>query len=398
MQSTAHPEVLSRDWVPPVLLGREAELADAVRRLDPPAPRHPAPWTLAIVGPPGAGTSALARRAAREVCDRVRAARPDPLPRVLPVRTGPLRGAHGVATALLQRLDDGFDGRGFPVNEILAGLLRRIRRETRPTVLVLDDLRVGGPDVGPVLRATAAPDRFLPEGEYGLPPTWTILAGTREAVAAAERSAGGRPDLRPYLSLAPYDERTLAGIVRDRLTRAVGPVVSDTLVTESVGRAIEDGTGASRAVDLIRRRLLGAALRPDTGVPARGTWAVPIEPRILQAIQSAASGSAARLSDVKRWEVSIAEERGERPLPATTLWRRIVSLERAGYVRREIRPGGTGGTLSIVRLLAPIDEWITAPAPWGSPRAVAAGGERSRAGSAPLGSARPPLAARSGPA
>ena len=40
---------------------------------------------------------------------------------------------------------------------------------------------------------------------------------------------------------------------------------------------------------------------------------------------------------------------------------RIVRLEQAGYVRREIRTGGSGGTRSVVRLLTPIDEWVTAP-------------------------------------
>jgi hypothetical protein len=378
MQTSVHPEVLAIDWVPPTLLGRERELAEAVRRLDPPAPRHPAPWILAIAGPAGSGTSALARRAAREVAERVRAARSGPTPRVLAVRTGSLRGAHGVATAFLQRLDDGFDGRGFPVNEILAGFLRRLRRDARPTVLVIDDLRVGSPDLGPLLRALAGPDRFLPEGEFGLPPLWTILAGTSEGVAAAERSAEGRCPLGPYLGLAPYEQRTLAAIVTDRFERAMVSSAPASLVTAAVRRALEDGAGATRAIDLVRRRLVGSSLRSDSGLSRRARLAVPVEPRIVAAIGAAVHGASAPLGEVKRWESSFAGERGERPLPATTFWRRIVALERAGYLRREIRPGGTGGTRSIVRLLAPIDEWVTAPTPWGSPRAAGAWGEASR--------------------
>ena len=57
--------------------------------------------------------------------------------------------------------------------------------------------------------------------------------------------------------------------------------------------------------------------------------------------------------------LTLAQEQGARPLPTTTLWRRIVRLEQAGYVRREIRPGGSGGTLSLVRVLTPIEEWVT---------------------------------------
>ena len=390
MSSSAHPEVLALDWVPPVLLGREAETAEALRRLDPPRPHHPAPWTLAIVGPSGSGTSALARRAAREVVDRVRADRPGPAPRTIAVRTGPQRGAHGVATALLQRLDEGFDGRGFPVNEILAGFLRRLRREARPTVLVLDDLKVGGPDLGPVLRALGNPDRFLPEGESGLPPTWTIVAGSAEAMRTADRAADARFPLRPYLPLAPYDERALALIVRDRIERSLGAVPAGDLVARAVRCAIEDGAGATRAVDLVRRRLLGGALRALVGLPHRSGLAVPIEPRIVEAIGAASRGTQARLGDVRRCEVQLAVERGERPLPTTTLWRRIVALERAGYVRREIRTGGVGGTRSVVRLLAPIDEWVTAPAPWGTPRGSAGWPEPRGPGPAEAAGTAPP--------
>ncbi len=372
MQTSVHPEVLAVDWVPPILLGRERELVEAIRRLDPPRPRHPTPWGLAVAGPSGAGTSALARRAAREVADRVRAASPGPSPRILPVRTGPLRGAHGVATAFLQRLDDGFDGRGFPVSEILAGFLRRLRRDGRPSILVVDDLHVGGPDVGPLLRALGSPDRFLPEGEFGLPPTWTVLAGTSEALAAAERSTEGGWALGPSLMLAPYAEGTLAAIVRDRHERATASSAPPALVASAVRRALEDGTGATRAIDVVRRRLVGVSLRSDSGLSRRARFAVPVEPRVLAAIGAAVRGSSARLGEVKRWEVSLAGERGERPLPTTTFWRRIVALERAGYLRREIRPGGIGGTRSIVRLLTPLDEWVTAPTPWGSPRGAAA--------------------------
>ncbi len=378
MQLSSHPEVLALDWVPPVILGREKETAEAVRRLDPPEPCHPPPWIVAIAGPSGAGSSALARRVAREVADRVRAAGTAASPRVLAVRTAPLKGTHGIATALLERLDEGFDGRGFPVNEILAGFLRRLRREGRPTVVVLDDLRVGGPDPAPVLRALAEPDRFLPEGEVGLPPTWVIVAGTPEGVGSAERALKGRPSLRPFLGLAPYDERTLTVIVRDRIARAVGPVPAAELVAAAVHRAIEEGSGATRAIDVLRRRLIGSALRAEGILSPRASLGVPIEPRVVRAIGAASRGSAARVGDVRRWEIALAEEGGDRPLPATTLWRRIVSLERAGYVRREIRPGGIGGTRSIVRLLAPIDEWVTDPTPSGTHRAGGPWTARSR--------------------
>jgi hypothetical protein len=371
MLPTAHPEVLALDWVPPVLNGREAETAEVVRRLDAPRPVAPPPWMVAVVGAPGSGTSAVARRAAREVADRLRADRPGPPPRVLAVRVAGRRGTHGVATALLQLLDDGFDGRGFPVAEILAGTLRRLRREGRPTVLVLDDIRVGGPDLAPLLRAIGEPDRFLPEGEVGLPPTWVVLGGTPDAVGSVDRSLRSAFSIRPFVPLPPYEARELAAIVRGRLERAVGPGVPIEAVGAAVERALEDGGGATRALEILRRRLLGHALRSEGFFPTSARCQVPVETHVVRAIGAASRGTSARLADVKRWEAALAREHGVRPLPATTLWRRIVRLEQAGYVRREIRPGGVGGTLSVVRLLAPIDEWVTVPTPTDNPRAAA---------------------------
>ncbi|MGA8605126.1 MAG: AAA family ATPase [Thermoplasmata archaeon] len=360
MQTIAHAEVLARDWLPPVVPGRASEVAELVRRLDPPAPHAPPPWIVAVAGVPGSGTSTVARRAAREVADRVRAALGEPFPRVLAVRTPFLRGPHGVATALLQRLDDGFDGRGFPVPEILAGLMRRLRREGRPTVVLLDDVGVGGPDLAPVVRAFAEPDRFLPEGETGLPPLWTLLAGTHEGLQAVERAVDSRTNIGPFVPLAPYAPGTLRTLVADRAERALGHPASSDLVSRIVGRTVEDGGGARRAIELLRREILGVTIREvRDGVPSTQLRALSVEPWVVRAIGVAAQGRAARLGEVKRLEAELAREHGARPLPTTTLWRRIVRLEQAGYVRREIRPGGSGGTLSVVRILTPVDEWVT---------------------------------------
>lgn len=360
MLAIAHSEVLAHDWLPPIAHGRACEVRELVRRLDPPTPHAPRPWIAGVAGGSGAGTSTIARRAAREVADRVRSGLGEPLPRLIWVRTSFLRGAHGVATALLQRLDDGFDGRGFPVPEILAGFLRRLRREARPAIVVLDDVGVGGPDLAPVVQAFADPDHFLPEGESGLPPLWTILAGTPEGLHALERSLSARIRLGPWVGVAPYDPAELRAIVVDRAERALGHIAPTELIERVVRRAVEDGGGARRAVDLLRRELLGVTFRDlRDGVLSTRLRGVSVEPWVVRAIGVASHGREARLGEVRRWEAELAQAAGARPLPTTTLWRRIVRLEQAGYVRREIRPGGSGGTLSVVRVLTPIDEWVT---------------------------------------
>jgi hypothetical protein len=390
MIATANPEVLAIDWLPPLALGRERELNEVVLRLDPPVPRAPAPWVVAVAGTSGSGTSTVARRAAREVVDRLRQASAEPPPRVLTVRTAVQRGTHGVATALLRRFDEGFDGRGFPAAEVIAGVLRRLRRDRRPTVIVLDDVDVGGPDLAPILRAFGSPDRFLPEGESGLPPLWTILAGSRDGLSTAVADVEGSMTVRPFVELGAYAESHLRAIVRDRAERALGRAPPSSLIASVVERAIADGGGARRAVDVLRHELLG---HPRSPAGSAGWLLAPggvaVESRIVRAIDTASGGVAAPLGEVKRVEAELARGEGSRPLPTTTLWRRIVRLERAGYVRREIRTGGVGGTRSIVRVLTPIDEWVTAPYRSGTPRADGGPGrlpERLRAmASAPVG-------------
>lgn len=360
MLATPHPEVLADDWLPPVVLGREAEVTEVVRRLDPPVPRAPPPWMIGVVGTRGAGSSSVARRAAREVADRLRATAPGTVPRQLVVRVAGCRGVHGVASELLRRLDDGFDGRGFPVAEIVAGLLRRLRREGRPVVLVLDDLRAGGPELGPLLRAIGAPDRFLPEGESGLPPFWTLLAGAADAVRRAEAEVEGRWRIGPFVRLAPYPGDALRRLLEDRAARVLGRPAPPELLAGVLERTLADGGGASRAIELLRRAVLpGPAGRSGPYAPlVRARGAIAIESRVIRAIEEVSLGRAAQLGEIRRSEARLARAEGAAPLPATTLWRRIVRLEQAGYVRRDVRPGGVGGTRSVLRVLAPTDEWL----------------------------------------
>ncbi len=378
MLACPHPEVLSNEWLPPIAIGREPEVAEVVRRLDPPRPRAPPPWWVAVVGPSGAGTSTVARRAARETADRVRGGLSGPPPRVLPIRVGDVRGTHGVATAMLRKLDDGFDGRGFAVTEILAGVLRRVRREGRPVVLVFDDVAVGGADLAPILLALGNPDRFLPEGEVGLPPIWGILAGGEEPVATQARAVADRVPIGPFVRLAPYSRERLREIAADRLARSLGRSAPEPMVGRVLGRCLEDGGGARRVVDLIRREIAGGDRRPRVGPFFGVPRPVPVEPHVVRAIGAVAQGCTAGVGDVRRAEAELARSAGVRPLPTTTLWRRIVRLEQAGYVRREIRTGGTGGTRSIVRVLTPIDEWVTAPYRPETPRASVAPDGASR--------------------
>jgi hypothetical protein len=351
--ATPHPVVLTPDWLPPVLPDRAQELADLADRLGDPYPSSPPPWVAAVVGPTGSGTSATARLAARRVVEALHREGGRPEPVLVRVRVSSALGTQGVATGLLRGLDGGFEPRGFPVAEILAGFLRRVARERRPAVVVLDDIGPDAPDLSPVVRALLAPARFLPEGEEVAPTLWTVLAGRVEAEAAWSRIHRAGVPRTARVSLRPLPAAAVRAIVLDRAARALGHPPPAELLDRIVERCEREGRGVPRALDLLRRELLGPSL-PRTEPPPGGAARLSVEPRVFAALERATRGRTATLAEIRAWEVRLASEEGVRPLPATTLWRRMVRLQAAGVIRREVRPGGPGGTRSTIEVVGPV--------------------------------------------
>jgi hypothetical protein len=353
--ATPYPSVLTPDWLPPVLLGRAAELAELSEQLGDPYPARSPPWAASVVGPAGSGTSAVARLAARRLLEAIQRETPTGPPALVRVRVSDAPGVHGVASKLLQGLDSGFEPRGFPVAEILAGFLRRLAREGRAAVVVLDDVGPGAPDLGPVLRALLAPTRFLPEGVEVAPTLWTIVAGSAEAPAAWTRLERAGLPRSSRVVLPTPDPATVRAAVMDRAARALGRPAPAELVERVVTRSLREERGIGRALELLRRELLGPTVsRLPGAVSLTGTDRVPVEPRILAALERATRGHPATLGEIRAWEERFAAQEGARPLPATTLWRRMVRLQAAGVIRREVRPGGAGGTRSTIELVGAV--------------------------------------------
>jgi len=367
MMPVRFPEVLAADYTPPVLFGRNVELDRLRAWFAEPADARSPPPIAAVVGPSGAGTSVLARVAARRAIESLRRDAPSTRPLLATVRVRWCRGSQGIAAALLQHLDDGFHATGFPTNEILAGFLRRLRRDGRPAVVVLDDIGRSAPDLTPILRAFAHPARFLPEGVDDPPRVWLLLAGAAEALGAWTQAArsGLVPERR--VEIRAYARSTLVELVGDRLGRAMGRSPPESMVLRIVDRCWADGGNAARAVDLMRRQLLGTVAgssREPGWLGASPSWAV--EPHVVEAIDRAVDGSSAPLGEVRAWEARLARREGLRPLPATTMWRRLLRLEALGLVRRSVRPGGPGGTQSTLELLTPVSDWPIPPATSGT--------------------------------
>jgi hypothetical protein len=358
MMPVPFPEVLAPDYTPPVLFGRAVEL-ERLREwlLGPPSPGS-TPRIAAVVGPGGSGTSVLTRVAARRLVEALRREVPMVRPVLATVRVRWCRGSQSIAAALVQHLDDGFRATGFPINEILAGFLRRLRRDGRPAVVVLDDIGRSAPDLTPILRAFAHPGRFLPEGVDDPPKVWLLLAGAPEAVGAWAQMTRAGVSSERRLDVRPYPRSTLKEIVADRVGRAMGRTPPESLVARLTDRCWVEGGNATRAIDQMRRLLLGTSpgpAREHTGGGDSTTWAV--EPHVVEAIDRAIDGASAPLGEVRAWEARLARREGRRPLPATTMWRRLLRLEALGLVRRSVRPGGPGGTQSTLELLTPVSDW-----------------------------------------
>ena len=186
MSTVPHPEVLSPEFVPPTLFGRERELEQLRRLLTSPPDEPVGPRCALVRGPSGSGTSSLVRVAARRLSEEVRRTQSSEPPLVVLLRVPACRGTHGLAAELVRRLDDGFEPRGFHTMEMLAGFLRRLNRQARPAIVVLDD-------VGPAART------WFPSFEPSLAPTGSFRKGRSSPYrpgscsrAGTRRSASGR--------------------------------------------------------------------------------------------------------------------------------------------------------------------------------------------------------------
>jgi hypothetical protein len=359
MFRAVHPEVLAPDWLPPVPLGRRGSLASLVRWLNEPLSPTALAGAAIVLGPRGSGTSTLARLGARSWAEgQPLGVGPVGVVQVT-IRPAAVHGSQGAAGELLRALDPEYELRGFPVSELLAGFLRRLRTSQRPAVVVIDDLGPDAPDLSRLVAGLVNPGGFLPEGGDGVPPIAVVLAGAPDGLRAISKTQLPRL-LSPHtVQLLPYTETELTAIVRDRAERSLARSVPAEWVERVVRRAVRDHGSATRAVDLLRRELVGrdvSELGPVYPSSGEGTQ-ISIEPPLLSALGQLEEGVPVRIGELRERATDLARNHGEPALPATTFWRRIVRLERAGLVRRTVRTGGSGGSLSTVVLVRPLGEW-----------------------------------------
>ena len=398
MFRAVHPEVLAPDWLPPVPLGRRGPLASLLRWLAEPGTAGAHSGSAIVLGPRGSGTSMLARLAARGWVESQEVAGGSSSVVQAVIRPGEAHGAQGAAGELLRALDPEYELRGFSVSELLAGFLRRLRSAQRPAVVVFHDVGPAAPDLSRLISGLLDPGGFLPEGGEGIPPLALVLGGSPEAPRTIAKTKWARSLEPRTLRLLPYTETELTAIVRDRAERSLARSVPAEWVERVVRRAVRDNGSAARAVEVLRRELLGPVISEVgpvySSVPTGPV--LSIEPPLLSALGQLEEGVPVRVGELRSRTTELARTHGEVPMPATTFWRRIIRLERAGVVRRQVRTGGSGGSLSTVALVRPVGEWSSL---MDRPRTLPAAAPRtdlSPMWAAPLGEWDPEPRARRG--
>lgn len=372
------PRVLSVEWTPPRLIGRE-ELAGELQALLP-YPAHPhRRASVVLAGARGVGSSTLARRFVQNVHDlwwnSTRRSHPPLLLRAdLAESPSPSRAA----ATLFRGLDPDFDPRGTSTEMLLLLLLRRLRTVQRPTVVWVDQVREGFPGVVRLLRPLLDPDRLLPEGSQGLPPLVVTVSGETQALEGREEIAPGcLPGPTLYRRLSPLSPEEVRQALEERARLAFESPPSTAALLEMRDLLLTKGWGVALGAELLRESGRRAEARgapriepcdvtppPDPTTPRRNARA--LDACILEALRAESVGSTGgglALPELRARVVLRCQEEGL-PWPTSSqLWRHTVRLERAGAFHREVRMGGRGG--SATRFVLPS---LPSPHPPDGPR------------------------------
>lgn len=333
-------------------------------------PKVPWPWAegtqkctwppscVIVHGPRGCGTSTYASSLARLARGRWQA-RPSRRPPVtLTVDLRIHRSGHQIIGALYHALDPSFDARGCSTEHLTLLFLRRLRTEGRPSVIWFDNMPGRPGDLFRVLRPILSPHDLLPEGLDDHPGYVVLVSG--ETDSARELRAGCAPTESVRLGAPDYE--TLRASLTRRATAAFQRTPPSGVITKMTDMLAAAGGGYSREGELLRAAAHNAEGRRAEVLTVEDVHPLTPDPLHLGDPARLDACVLASLRDLEEASqgVAIARLRGrlhtvclEEGLPvpnASRLWRRVVRLETAGYLHREVRLGGAGGTQTRLHL------------------------------------------------
>ncbi len=346
-----NPSALERSWTPPVLVGRDEDLtqleAQVLSGLTPGGR-----VAASISGPHGSGTSTVASHLVATAKDRLARPVAKGAPFVIQVDTSAHRSPSALVTALFREIDPSYDGRGASAEFSLPLFLRRLRTLGRPVILVLDQLGAKA-DLTRVVRPLAQPGRLMPEGPEGLPIMLVIAAGQRDPFPEDTEAVRTR--------LTPLDHRDLCRAIVIRANLAFQQPPSQDVVEAIARLSVAQGWGLSMIGELLaeagRRAEARGGLRLEpvdvalpAHVPRHGADAEGFGAAILEVLREVRGPI--MVGELRRQVEARCAELGLRSPTQARLWRPLVVLERKGVVGRAVRMGGTGGSRTVVALMA----------------------------------------------
>jgi hypothetical protein len=344
------PSALEMSWRPPTLVGRDTVLAG----LEATALSGLTPGrrvVASISGPRGSGSSAIAYHLVATALARLERPGARGAPLLLRADLCTCRSANAVVTALFRGIDPQVQPRGASTELLGLLLLRRLRTEGRPAIFWIDQVLGADGDLARVLRPLTQPERTLPEGPKGLPTMLVIVSGDHDPLP---------PEVEAVrVQLAPLQGRDLCAAIMARANAGFNAPPSPEAVTAIANIAVSQGRGLSVVGDLLAEAGRRAEARGGRWLEAEDV-AVPLslkrgrgDAKSFQALLLRVLGRFSGTTTVGLVRQELERECAEAGIALPTsarLWRHMIALERHGLLRREVRLGGAGGSVSTIRL------------------------------------------------
>ena len=351
--SRARDSGLETGWTESTIKGRDGILEE----LGELASNRGCPKLMILEGPRGAGTSTLAGAFVGLVKRSWRlGAREDPI--VVHVDVSSLnhtRGdpSRGVATAILERFNQGVQVQGSSSGRVVWWALRRIATQTRPVVVWLDQVHEGTRTLAEVLEPLLEPERFMERGAE-IPPILVVVSGTGKTELGSWSDAVSAKWI--HVPLLPRS--VLEEVVEER-AQALGCEISADGVAKILDIMVTRGRGLSVMNEVLQASATEVSKSTGRSIEVEDIRTPPIsvrgkssrralEVRVLEIIRGA--GGELTMGELMERVTRDLTQKGEAHRAASSVRRLTVRLEKLGLVERRVTLGGEGGTRSMISL------------------------------------------------
>jgi len=312
------------------------------------------PLIVALEGPRGAGTSAVAAELVGQARRKLMQAYRDARPVVIHVDVSSLSQpsgdpTHGISVSLLRHFMPGESFQGASTNRVMWWFLRRLIVEGKSAVLWLDQVRQDVRSLSSVIEPLMNPETLVESAEK-FPSIVIVLSGNGD---------GGLDGCVKRIRVSPLPVGSICEIMEDKVRQA-GKVLSeearakvvDVLGTRGYSLSVMESV-LNSAVQ--RAGCHGIIMEEDVVPPSfrncPRTSKRVIELRVLEILRKA--GGAVEMGELaQELSRSLASE-GERIMSPSSVRRWLIKLEGLGLVKRRVVMGGDGGTRSTVAMVEP---------------------------------------------